>query len=68
MAFNPAIDFGPKQPNPPSVEWGSLVAAVTDKSSACWVSKSCYPPARLAAWVEGRLAALPNLRVLRRTT
>jgi hypothetical protein len=67
LAFNPAIDYG-KSPKSPSKEWASLVVAVTDSNSACWVSKSCYPPARLAAWVHGRLAALPNLRVLLRTT
>lgn len=44
------------------------VANVTDARSACWVSRSCYPPARLARWIEGRLAALPNLQVMLRTT
>eukprot|EP01043_Picozoa_sp_COSAG02_P023948 COSAG02_NODE_1294_length_13401_cov_32.784393_12_plen_1223_part_01 len=66
LAFNPAIDYG-HEPIKPSKEWSSLVTAVTDASSPCWVSKSCYPPARLAKWIQSRLVALPNLRVLVRT-
>ena len=59
LAFNPAIDYG-TAPRKPSAEWAALEAHVTPAHSPCWVSKSCYPPARLASWVQGRLAALPT--------
>jgi hypothetical protein len=67
LAFNPAIDYG-TAPRAPSADWAALAAFVTPRHSPCWVSRSCYAPARLAEWVRARLAALPNLRVLRRTT
>ena len=67
LAFNPAIDYG-EEPKTPSKEWASLVGAITEARSACRVSRSCYSPAKLDAWVRGRLAALPNLHVLFRTT
>jgi hypothetical protein len=76
LAFNPAIDYGTApggdkglgKGRTPSAEWAALVAHVTPKTSPCWVSRSCYAPGRLAEWVRARLAALPNLRVLLRTT
>ena len=63
MAFNPAIDYG-NMPPKPGREWGHLVANVTPSHSPCWVSRSCYPPGRLEAWITRRLGALPNLQVL----
>ena len=67
LAYNPAIDYG-TAPSQPSVEWASMTGNVTSEHSPCWVSKSCYAPATLGKWVAGRLAALPNLHVLLRTT
>lgn len=67
LAFNPAIDYG-DTPKAPSKEWASLVSAITEARSACRVSRSCYSPGKLDAWVRGRLGVLPNLHVLLRTT
>lgn len=67
LAFNPAIDYG-HEPNRQSSEWASLVANITSERSPCWVSRSCYPPSRLAVWIRQRTARFPNLHVLLRTT
>ena len=66
LNFNPAIDYG-FMPKTPSKEWRSMVTAVTNDHSACWVSKSCYLPSRINSWINLRLKALPNLKVLFRT-
>ena len=68
LSYNPAIDFGAFTHLSPGVEWAAMVDAVTDAHSACWVSRSCFPPQRLAAWANNRIALLPNLHVLFRTT
>ena len=68
LAWNPAIDdFESHDAQFHGAEWNSMRAAVSESPSACWVSASCYPPAKLALWVHGRLAALPNLRVFYHT-
>ena len=67
LAYNPAIDYG-DMPRLPGLEWRSVAASVTPAHSPCWVSKSCYPPSRLADWINKRMATLGNLHVLYRTT
>ena len=67
LAYNPAIDYG-SVPRTPGVEWEGMTRAVTSHPSACRVSSSCFRPQRLDEWVASRLKALPNLRVLLRTT
>jgi hypothetical protein len=67
LAFNPAIDYG-KNPPVTGREWGDMISNISDPDSACWVSKSCFPPLRLQHWIDQRLASLPNLQPILRTT
>jgi len=67
----PAIDFGPKNSNPPSPNlprfFNELLAAQPGRSD-CWVSAKCYQPQLLVKWMWPVLSAFPNLIVYLNTT
>lgn len=71
-----AIDYGAfnRLPENQPRSFRELIAALEfpwrqagAANPGCWVSLTCYPPQSMVQWVERRMAAIPNLKLFKRT-